>query len=301
MIACMSRRLLVLWASLIACTPITEPVGEPVVASLPSSEATQPEGISPEVIAPPPLDDVLFEIRSATTGPAMVTMEGATFPELTLYTDGTLLRAVPIEPGGSARELRMGRLAPEQLDRVLELIAALAPLDQVERTEQVCHLDPFTPTIHVLTHFRVRSGDHDWECVRGCPVAPAEFSATFVELVDHLGALEITETRWQPTHGHFAVSVLRDPRGTLPWSSTDWDLDFPHAWLLDAASFPEVWELAGGHVGAVTIKQDGAEFMLSVVPWRPGEDLSETVGSFNRGRYESPACPWAQALPRRRP
>lgn len=287
------RGLTVVWLVVgAACTPVTEPSSEPKVTPQPASDDPQPK-----IVELPPLDQVLFESRTAVIGPPLVAMDGATFPELTLYTDGTLLRAVLVEPEGFGRELRIGRLAPEQLERVHTLMAALGPLDQVERTEPLCHLEPFAGSVHVRTHFRLRSDD-DWLCLRGCPASPAELAAAFVELVDYLDGVELDETLWQPTHGHFAVYLIRDPRGTLPWTSDSWDRDFPHAWALDVDSFPELWARAGGQVGGLHVERDGAEFLLIVVPWRPGEDLSATLESFNRGSYEPPGCPREQTLPR---
>jgi hypothetical protein len=268
----------------LACAAGDEPVEEPVqerelaVPELPAPALPS----SPEL---PPIREILYEYHIASNSWSDLHTAAASFPALTIYTDGSVLRA---DWSGSTAELRRARLSPTQLEELRALLLALEPFDRAVSSEPECPrpsnglLEVRGTHCYVEFGHQIRVGEDDWICLTGCPTEPADMLATFIEIEDLLASIpELESTEWTPTRGHVAVLTNETTPGPLPWAASV-QPEIPYAWVVEADDFAAAWDEAGRRTGVIFKDVDGWRYQISVVPWRPGEDLHEQVARYNR-------------------
>jgi hypothetical protein len=268
---------------LAGCAAGNEPVEQPVQAVAP--ELTDPP--APELPEPreelPPISEILYENHAAYTYPPLdLETAGGTFPYLTIYNDGTVLRTQWDQPG---HKLLRARMPPAQLDELRSSLLALEPFDRVVKTRLECpqdQLDVFSSAeYHVDNAHLIRTSDGQRICLLGCPREPADMLATFIELEALLRSLEQLEsTPWEPTRGHVAVWTFETKPGPLPWAASV-QPEVPYAWALAGEDFAAAWAAAGHKTGRRDEVVDGWRYAITVVPWRPGEDLHDTITRYS--------------------
>lgn len=278
----MRRMVLALLVGLGACVTGSEPAQAvaPEPVEPPAPEAPEP---SPEL---PPISEILYEHHTASLSVLDLQTAGASFPALTIYTDGSVLRLDRREHGS---ELRMARLSPMQLEQLRGLLVALAPFERAEQSSTGCPRPSPDPLVdvrgtacYVDEGHQIRVSEGEWICMSGCPIEPPEMLATFIAIEDLLAEVEALEsTEWTPTRGHVAVLTQEKTPGPLPWAASVRP-EIPYAWVVEGDEFVAAWEAAGRRTGAVGKEADGWRYQLTVVPWRPGEDLHDRVARFNK-------------------
>ena len=292
-----------LLARLAACVPGSEPVVEP--AQEPALERTEPTPTTPEPSPElPPISEILYEHHVASEGLFDLQSAGTTFPQLTIYTDGSVLRLDRQEHGSA---IRRARLSPTQLEQLRELLLALAPFERTVQYNFDCprpSTDPFEvrgTACYVQQGYQIRVGEGEWICMSGCPIEPADMLATFLAIEDLLAEIgELDSTEWTPTRGHVAVLTNEKTPGPLPWAASV-QPELPYAWVVEGDEFVAAWEAAGRRTGAISKDADGWRYQITVVPWRPGEDLHDRVARLDERPFRGflDVCDGLQKIPLR--
>lgn len=284
-------------------SPPQEPE-EPRASSLeqrPESEAASGPDARPQR-ALPPLADIVFEQRwSSTRGVYEAAHSaGATFPLISIYLDGSVLYMRPEDIG--VFELRRTRVEAAQVDELRRRIDALAPLDRIQGSALACQDDGAVHSVaHGVLAHRLRVGDEQL-CVLGCPAEPADLRVAFAEVRELAESFTAGESEpWIPSRGHVAA-VSIEGRPSPPWTDEVLEPLQPRAWLLlDPEQFEAVWRQAGERAGPRRVELDDASYVMSVVPWRPGEDRSEELPLYNELVASPSPCPLgARRVPSRR-